>query len=259
MSPSNDPAETDLSRLLQSALARTPARLMAGRAGSAYLTSTSLNLRADHAAARDAVHAEIDLARDFPHHRLLELHSQARSKAEYLMRPDRGRLLDDASRERLASQPTGADMLIAIGDGLSAAAVRTQAGPLLDALTIAAGSQGWTVGPACFIRHCRVGILNDLGDLLKPRVVVLLIGERPGLATAESLSAYLAYCPRAGDTDARRNLISNIHSRGVTLPDATRRLIALISQLMTAGQSGVAIKESLPDAGALPVRAETQQ
>ena len=90
-------------------------------------------------------------------------------------------------------------------------------------------------------------------------VVVLLIGERPGLATAESLSAYLAYCPRAGDTDARRNLISNIHSRGVTLPDATRRLIALISQLMTAGQSGVAIKESLPDAGALPVRAETQK
>ena len=238
-------SEVDLKLLLQSALARTPARLMVGRSGPAYPTATWLKLRADHAAARDAVHAEIDPQRDFPGRDLLVLHSSARSKAEYLMRPDRGRDLDPPSRELLPTQPKNADVLFIIGDGLSASAVQTNAGELLDSLTLAATARGWKIGPPCFVHHCRVGILNSFGEILRPKVAVLLIGERPGLATADSLSAYLAYEPRPGDTDAKRNLISNIHANGVTISQATDRLIALIDQMITTGQSGVAIKENL--------------
>lgn len=245
MSPLDEsPPELDLSRLLQAALTRTPARVMPGRAGPGYLTSTWLKLRADHAAARDAVHADIDLPRDFPRRSLLELHTQARTKAEYLMRPDRGRELDDASRDRLKNHAP-ADVLFVIGDGLSAAAVRANAALLLDSLTLAARERGWSIGPPCFVHHCRVGILNALGEALRPTVAVLLIGERPGLATAESLSAYLAYRPQRGHTDAQRNLISNIHANGVSPPDATARLITLIDQMMTLQTSGVGVKESL--------------
>ena len=94
-----------------------------------------------------------------------------------------------------------------------------------------------------FVRHCRVGIMNDIGDLLCPDIVVLLIGERPGLMTAESLSAYLAYRPRAGDTDSRRNLISNIHPRGVEVADAVPRILALASKMRESRTGGVAVKE----------------
>ncbi|WP_020472889.1 ethanolamine ammonia-lyase subunit EutC [Zavarzinella formosa] len=243
--PDESLAEADLARLLQEALARTPARLMVGRAGPGYLTSTWLKLRADHAAARDAVHAEIDLPRDFSGRSFLELRTRACSKAEYLMRPDRGRELDDGSLELLRPHTISADVLFIIGDGLSAAAVRLNALSLLDSLTLAARERGWSVGPTCFVHHCRVGILNALGEALRPTVAVLLIGERPGLATAESLSAYLAHRPQRGHTDAQRNLISNIHANGVSLPDATARLIALIARMMAVGASGVGIKESL--------------
>ena len=103
--------------------------------------------------------------------------------------------------------------------------------------------RGWNVGRTFVIRHCRVGILNEIGELLDPRVVVLLIGERPGLATAESLSAYMAYRPRKDHTDANRNLISNIHARGVSSPDAASRILSLAGQMMKAGASGYTIKE----------------
>ena len=99
------------------------------------------------------------------------------------------------------------------------------------------------------MRYCRVGILNHIGDLLDPAVVVLLIGERPGLATAESLSAYLAYRPRAGHTDAQRNLISNIHARGVTSADATRRILARAEKMRLTQSSGVAVKEESASLG----------
>src|SRR5205085_7187036 len=108
-----------------------------------------------------------------------------------------------------------------------------------------ARARGWSFGRPFFVRHCRVGVLNDVGELLDPGVVVLLVGERPGLATAESLSAYMAYRPRPGDTDARRNLISNIHARGVPAEAAAAPIIALAERLRAAQASAVTVKEDL--------------
>src|SRR5919201_3634378 len=144
------------------------------------------------------------------------------------MRPALGRQLTDAARDCVRRRcPPGADLQVVVGDGLSAAAVAAQVPRLLPLLAEGSARRGWRFGQVFFVRHCRVGVLNDVGELLDPAVVVLLVGERPGLATAESLSAYLAYRPRPGHTDAQRNLISNIHARGVSHADAARRVLAL--------------------------------
>lgn len=235
--------------LVEQALARTPARLLVGRSGPAYRTATWLKLRADHAAARDAVYAEMDLERGFGPERISNLQlfwtqTQAATKAEYLMRPDLGRRLDDESRALVAAScPRETDLQIVIGDGLSARAVAAQAPQLIDALWTMAQARGWQLGRPFLVRHCRVGVLNDVGDLLDPAVVVLLIGERPGLATADSLSAYLAYRPRSGHADAQRNLISNIHERGVGIPEAARRILAIADAMRQFERSGIDIKE----------------
>jgi ethanolamine ammonia-lyase small subunit len=222
---------------------RTPARLLEGRAGPAYRTTTSLQLRADHAAARDAVLDEVDAGRLPP---LLEVTTRCQSKQEFLLRPDLGRLLSPASRQELAEKlPRQAALQVFVGDGLSAAAVHAQVPILLPAL-LEAASTVWAVGVPFFVRYCRVGVLNDIGDVLAPEVCVLLIGERPGLATAEGLSAYLAYRPRPGHTDAQRNLISNIHARGVPPLDAVPRILALAAEMRRLGKSGVEVKERLP-------------
>jgi ethanolamine ammonia-lyase small subunit len=243
------PAEPDP---LAAALARTPARLLVGRAGTAYRTDTWLRLRADHAAARDAVLADLDLLRDFGPDRvanylLFWAGTRAKSRAEHLRRPDLGRRLDDESRALLPNRcPKKVDLQVVMGDGLSSQAVAAQAPGLLDALHQEAAVRGWRFGRPFVVSFCRVGVLNDVGDLLDPAVVVLLIGERPGLATADSLSAYMAYRPRAGHTDADRNLISNIHARGLSIPAAARRIAALAETMRQAGRSGVAVKEELP-------------
>lgn len=235
---------------VEAALARTPARVLVGRAGPAYRTATWLQLRADHAAARDAVHAEVDLLQDFGAARidgflLFNAQTRATSKAEYLRRPDLGRKLSDDSRELLRARcPTERELQVVIGDGLSASAVAAQAPGLLDRLWEVARTRGWSFGRPFLVRYCRVGVMNDVGDLLAPAVVVLLIGERPGLATAESLSAYLAFRPRAGHTDADRNLISNIHARGVSCEEAAQRILALAEAFRAAGRSGVGITET---------------
>lgn len=230
---------------------RTPARIGVGRAGDGYRTSTQLELRRDHAAALDAVHAEIDLDRDFgsafvSEWRLFEVSTQAADKTEYLSRPDLGRRLSDSGRDEVSRRcPRQADLQVVIGDGLSAAAVIAQVPRLLPLLANGARDRGWKFGQPVFVRHCRVGILNDIGELLDPKVVVMLIGERPGLATSESLSAYLAHRPRPGHTDAQRNLISNIHSRGIPPETAAGRVLALAEQMLRQQASGVAVKEQL--------------
>jgi ethanolamine ammonia-lyase small subunit len=117
---------------------------------------------------------------------------------------------------------------------------------LLPLLCEGAKTRGWSIGEIFVIRHCRVGVLNEIGELLTPEVVVLLIGERPGLATAASLSAYLAYRPTAADTDANRNLISNIHARGVGTEQAAQRILNLAATMMTIKQSGCQLREELP-------------
>jgi ethanolamine ammonia-lyase small subunit len=175
---------------------------------------------------------------------LFEVATMARTKAEFLLQPELGRSLDPASRAPLADRcPAGADIQVAIADGLSAAAVRAQVPALLPLLAAEAHRRGWRFGRSFFIRHGRVGVLNDIGELLDPAVVVLLIGERPGLATAESLSAYMAYRPRAGHDDSRRNLISNIHARGVPADQSAVRIARLAEQMIGLATSGVAVKE----------------
>jgi ethanolamine ammonia-lyase small subunit len=242
----------DLSEIIKRVRARTPARLLAGRSGAAYRTNTQLELREAHAAARDAVRAEFnllsDLGDDFVREwNLFEVCSQAVNKDEYLLRPDLGRRLNEASRAELARRgKVGNDLQVVIGDGLSVTAVAAQVPRLLPLLVEGAKERGWSVGQAFAIRHCRVGVLNEIGQLLSPRVAVLLIGERPGLATAESLSAYMAFRPKASDTDANRNLVSNIHARGVGTEQAAQRILSLAASMTRAQISGYQLREELP-------------
>jgi ethanolamine ammonia-lyase small subunit len=208
-----------------------------------------LELRQAHAAARDAVRTELDMERDLgaafiQQWKLFEVSTAARSKDEYLLRPDLGRRLDDTARRQIAARcPEQADLQIVLGDGLSITAVATQVPGLLPLIAGKARGRAWSLGQPFVVRYCRVGVMNEVGDLLQPRVVLLLIGERPGLATAESLSAYMAFRPRAGHTDAERNLISNIHAQGVSLEAASTRIIELAAQMIASGSSGVALKE----------------
>ena len=228
----------------------TPARVLLGRAGSSYRTSTMLQLRADHAAARDALHEHLSLddpvmASLVERFEMFEAATQAATFAEYLARPDLGRRLDPSAIGRISTEcPQDVDVQFVIGDGLSSAAVRAQVPELLPLLIAGAEAQGLSVGRPFFVRHCRVGVLNDIGDASGAEVVVLLVGERPGLATAESLSAYLGWRPTVGNTDADRNLISNIHAGGVAPSDASRRILGLVELLRLHRRSGFAIRES---------------
>src|SRR5262249_18250577 len=171
------PRPDDLPTLVRAIRARTPARILVGRAGPAYCTATQLELRQDHAAAVDAVHAELELERDFSRDfvarwQLIETPTRARDKTEYLMRPDLGRSFSPAPRPTLSDQYVkGCDLQIAIGDGLSAAAVIRQVPPLLPLLAEGARQRGWSFGGPFVIRYCRVGILNEIGELLDPAVV----------------------------------------------------------------------------------------
>jgi ethanolamine ammonia-lyase small subunit len=233
---------------------RTPARIFVER-NAAYGTQMSLELRGAHASAVDAVWTEFDI-QEFPAEfvsqwGLFQVSTQAESKARFLLRPDLGRNLTEDAKTAIARHcPKGVDLQVVIGDGLSKAAVCAQVPALLPLLQEQVREHGWSIGQPFAVRYCRVGAMNDIGDLLSPQVLVLLIGERPGLATAESLSAYMAYRPCSGQTDADRNLISNIHFRGVRVEDAAARIVNLAAQMMTAKLSGTAVKEQ--STGRLP-------
>ena len=239
--------------LIERIRARTPARVLAGRVGASYRTATQLKLCQDHAVARDAVRAELNLDRDLGaefvrHWDILAVSTMARSKDEYLHRPDLGRRLDSNAHNQLTAQcPIQADLQIVIGDGLSVTAVSAQAPKLLPLLVEKVLEHGWTFGRTFAVHYCRVGVMNDVGELLRPKVLVLLIGERPGLATAESLSAYMAWQPRARHNDSNRNLISNIHARGLSADEAASRIIGLAEQMMRRRTSGVELKEATND------------
>ena len=231
--------------------ARTPARIFVER-GPAYSTQMSLELRGAHASAVDAVWTEFDLQKDFPPEfvaqwGLFQVSSKAQSKSQFLLRPDLGRALSDSAKGLIVERcPKAPDIQIVIGDGLSTAAVSAQVPLLNQLLQQQVRARGWSIGQSFAVRYSRVGIMNNIGDILSPRVIVLLIGERPGLATAESLSAYMAYSPRSGNTDADRNLVSNIHARGVRAEDAADRITSLALQMMALKRSGTTVKEGSP-------------
>lgn len=237
--------------LLSKIRARTPARIFVQR-GASYSTQMYLDLRAGHADAVDAVWTEFDLHKVLPRElleqaKIFQVASRAESKAQFLLRPDLGRALSDDAKLSITHKcPKQPDVQIVIGDGLSVAAVSAQVPRLLPLLREQIGARGWSLGQSFAVRYCRVGIINAIGDLLAPRVLILLIGERPGLAIAESLSAYMAYSPKSGDTDADRNLISNIHARGVPIPEAAARITNLAAQMLTFHRSGTTLKEEAP-------------
>lgn len=234
----------DWSEIVRRIRARTPARLLVGRAGAAYRTGTQLELREAHAAAQDAVRTEMDTRAMFGANfldqwKLFEVSTQASNKNEYLLRPDLGRHFADSSRAEILNRCLkGNEFQIVIGDGLSVPAVAAQVPRLMPLLYQSAIKRGWTVGQSFAIRYCRVGILNEIGELLAPTVVVLLIGERPGLTAADSLSAYMAYRPDSTHTDANRNLISNIHARGLSDDDVTDRILQLAELMIMERTSG---------------------
>jgi ethanolamine ammonia-lyase small subunit len=197
--------------------------------------------------------ADLDLVRDFgeafvTEWGIFEVATLGATKNDYLLQPDLGRSLSTGGKAELCKRcPSGAQLQVAIADGLSVKAVQAQVPSLLPLLKAQAGQRDWRFGQPFLIRHARVGVLNDIGETLNAVVVVLLIGERPGLATAESLSAYMAFKPRAAHDDSRRNLISNIHSRGVQPEQAAARIGRLAELMISRGASGVSVKEETID------------
>ena len=230
----------------------TPARLGLGRAGPRYTTAAMLALRADHARAVDAVMTEV--ARDWPRRNgLLEVNSQAVTREDYLRYPERGRRLTDADARRVARlKPRGSrgqsampTVLLCVGDGLSSAAVEKNAAPLLRALTRALAARHRLLKPI-FIRNARVRIEDHLGEILRPDAVCMIVGERPGLVTAESLSAYVIYRPTLKSIEPDRTVISNIHRGGIPIPEAARKIATLIDGVVKFQASGAALSNSLP-------------
>jgi len=212
----------------------TPARVALGRTGHSLTTSELLRFRLDHARARDAVYEPLDTA-SLPQPHIL-LHSAAPDRATYLRRPDLGRKLSsDAHLER-----GDFDAAIVIVDGLSAPAVHHHAGPLLAAVHL---GEDWRIAPLTVVLQGRVAIGDEIGQKLGARLVAVLIGERPGLTSADSLGVYLTWDPRPGRTDAERNCISNIRSEGISYELAAHKLRFLMNEARTRKLSGVALKE----------------
>jgi ethanolamine ammonia-lyase small subunit len=229
---------------LPALITSTTARIGVGRAGPRYNTFALLLCQGDHAITQDALMRDVD-QRVLDDLDLFTVRTNITGgKHEYLLRPDLGRQLSDAARQTLQAQCTPAPNLqLVVGDGLSATAVEANVRAMLPALKQSAEAAGLSVGTPFFIEYCRVGVLNDIGEVLKPDVVILLIGERPGLGRAASLSAYMAYRPKAGDTDADRDVVSNIFSNGGTDPLAGAACIIELAQKMMQYQaSGMKLK-----------------
>lgn len=227
----------------------TPARLALGRAGSGLPTRAALAFAVAHAEARDAVHAALDT--DGLAERLaplglpvVQLDSAAPDRATYLRRPDFGRRLSRNARSVLAARVLApCDVTIVIGDGLSATAVEVNAVPLLTALVPRLVAAGLTLGPLVIATQARVAIGDEIGAMLGARLVIVLIGERPGLSAADSLGAYLTYGPRIGRTDAERNCVSNIRDAGLGPARAAGTIAWLAVQATVRTLTGVALKD----------------
>ncbi len=240
----------------------TDARIGLGRAGISLPTSELLAFQLSHAQARDAVHLPLDidalchdLAADAQLAALgepIRLHSQAVDRMTYLQRPDLGRALDDASRERLVElgceQPS--DLAVVIVDGLSSRAIAQNAVPFLQHFVGLLGTElpGCSLAPLTVVEQGRVAIGDDVGALLNARTVLLLVGERPGLSSPDSLGLYLTWAPKPGLTDASRNCISNVRPAGLPHPEGAKRALYLLREAQRLKLSGVNLKDRTEDA-----------
>ncbi|EHD20759.1 MULTISPECIES: ethanolamine ammonia-lyase subunit EutC [Brenneria] len=227
----------------------TAARIALGRAGASMPTGELLKFGMAHAQARDAVHQAFDsetLARRLESAGLktLRVHSAAQSREQYLCRPDLGRRLADESRELLrASSVKPADLLLVVGDGLSSKAVHRQAAPLIAALLPYLSRLELSLAPVVLAHQSRVALGDDIGECLQAKAVAILIGERPGLSSPDSLSVYLTWGPHTRRLESERNCISNIRPEGLDYPQAAFKLAWLLEQCFRRRLSGIQLKD----------------
>lgn len=244
-----------MSALEKSQSLPTSARISLGQTGPSIPTREQLRFQLDHALARDAVHTPLDVTailRGLEERGLsaLSLRSAASDRRTYLRRPDLGRALHPDSAETLrhdaAGTPQPLDVVFILADGLSALAVERHALPLLDA-TLALLKHGLSIGPVCIVTQARVAIGDEIGQRLGANLAVLLIGERPGLSSSDSLGVYLTWEPRPGRTDAERNCISNIRgTEGLSYAEAAHRIVHYIAEARRLHTTGIALKDPSP-------------
>jgi ethanolamine ammonia-lyase small subunit len=244
----------------------TNARIALGRAGNGLPTAPLLAFNLSHAQARDAVHQPLDAealrrALEAEGFATLGVESAAPDRQHYLRRPDLGRRLADESRAALSQDAASSqqddppEVVFVIGDGLSAFAAAKQALPLL--LAVRERLAGWRIGPVVVARQARVALGDEIGELLNAKLVAMLIGERPGLSSPDSLGVYLTYAPKVGCHDAQRNCISNVRPEGLPYEAAAHKLHYLLTHARRLGLTGVGLKDD-SDA-ALPAAAEAGQ
>lgn len=228
----------------------TPARVALGRSGVSLPTPELLRFGYAHALARDAVHLPLDVpalceqlqAAGWP---VLTVHSAAPDRATYLLRPDLGRRLSEASITALQSQADEAascDIQLVVADGLSSLAISRHALPLIEQIRAQAPA-GWRFGPTVVAQQARVALGDPVGELMRARLVVVLIGERPGLSSPDSLGLYLTWAPRSGCHDAQRNCISNVRPEGLGYAQAARKLLWLCGEAQRLQLTGVQLKD----------------
>ncbi|KAB0502036.1 ethanolamine ammonia-lyase [Pseudomonas lini] len=230
----------------------TPARIALGRTGTSMPTSAQLDFQYAHAQARDAVHLPFDhmgLSSQLAERgrESLLLHSAATDRNSYLQRPDLGRKLSDESAQTLRdyalSHPGGIDLAVVVADGLSALAVHRHTLPFLARIEEQTAAEGWSLSPVILVEQGRVAVADEIGELLGAKMVVILIGERPGLSSPDSLGLYFTYNPKVGLTDAYRNCISNIRLEGLSYGMAAHRLLYLMREACRRQLSGVSLKD----------------
>ena len=233
-----DPADGDSYRKLK---ARTPARLGMGKAGARYKTVSMLRFRADHAAAQDAVFSQVpeDYAQK---NGMVEVKTKCRDKDEYLTRPDLGRCFDEENQKKIRAAIQGTPTVqIVVGDGLSSAAIQANAMDCMAAIRDGLKARNIQTGDTIFVRYCRVGAGDAVGDVTGCQVVCVLVGERPGLVTDKSMSAYITYQPHTGVSESCRTVVSNIHGGGTPAVEAGAHIAELIERILKRKVSGVGL------------------
>ena len=220
---------------------KTPARLGSGKAGARYKTLTMLRFRADHAAAQDAVFSQV--TEDFAEKNgLVSVITRCRDKDEYLTRPDLGRCFDEENQRKIkAAVPSAPRVQIVVGDGLSSAAITANAMDCMKTIQDGLKIKGIDCGKPIFVRYCRVGAGDAVGDVTGCELVCVLVGERPGLVTDKSMSAYITYKPRTGVSESSRTVVSNIHAQGTPAVEAGAYVAELIEKILQRKVSGVGL------------------
>ncbi|MHA6805493.1 ethanolamine ammonia-lyase subunit EutC [Salinifilum ghardaiensis] len=250
-----DPAAEDLRRVigvvdpadpegLRNLCAATNARLGTGRAGPSPRTGALLLMQADHGAAQDAIYGEVpESVKD--HLGLFTVRTQVADRSEYLVRPESGRRLTEEAKRMLAERCVmSPDVQICVGDGLSAAAIANNLADIYPVIEQGLSSARLTVGTPFFIENCRVGVMNDVNTVIGAEVVLLLIGERPGLGIADAMSAYAGHRPEPGKTDAERDLVCMVSRHGGTNPlEAGAHVVELVRKTLRYRASGVRLRE----------------